>query len=410
MPQDIKLRANTDAESVALVEPGFNHSIFVKRPHSAVSDFAIEKKEALTPTPEILSSRPFYFDIEKDGTVLDKLSLEFTAPALTIPVDGTYIRYQDYGYAHLKAEIRYLYSNSTVHVVYVDEIWSNYKHLTDEKRNNTELLVKGNLSAAQRNTLALAPQVIRIRLPTPWDGEGNQLAIVSLANKIRITMQFNDVQAVVQTDGTKPTVALNYTNVKLVYKVGHIPGRERIALANMSLRPDGINTLISDVMLSVINVPANGLNNVNGYPIDLRDFVGAVRHIRGIIRTTDQVDSFNPNTAYYEIDTSLLEGLRYRISANEKSLFEETDTTTDQTEYVDDFYPCRADIEQFFVFWDYDATNLHFASGHINLSNFTGSRLYLKRLVNHPPLQITLLGYRWNWTNLKNGNYQKIWQ
>lgn len=412
MPQDIKLRANTGAEDVALISPGFRHSIFAKEPHMAVSDFAIEKKEIEAPNGgTVLSSRSVFFDLEKDGTFLSNISLEFTAPALTIPVDGTFIRYQDCGLAHLKQDIRFSYSSSTIYNEYPDELYSEYRFRNDEKQRIFESLTKTNLSAAQRNTLALNPQKIRIPINTPWKGKGNDLPIVALANKIRLTFTFNDVQAVIQTDGTKPIVPLNYTDVKLVYWVGHIPGNERIEASNMTLTPSGCNTMFSDVLYTEVEIPANALNSILGYPIDLKDFVGAVRHIRGFIRDTDQLDPLNANTAYYEFNPAYLNGLTYRIAANERSLFELTATDTDQLEYNDMFYDCGTDTDQFYVFWDVVHSNCHIASGHINMSNFTGARLYLRNngLV-HPTLRIALLGYRWNWTNQKNGNYQKIWQ
>ena len=408
MPQDLKLRSQTDAESIALIEPGLQNSIYYKRPFYAVSDFADEKLKAETQTATIPSGKIVAFEIEKVGTVLDDISLEFTIPALTVPGDGTYIRYQDYGLCHIRDFIDFSYASSRIHRLHRDELFSDYQFFDDEKKRIFEYLDKGNLSAATRNTLALNPQTIRIKLNTPWKGQGNQLPIVSLANKLRIQFELPDAREVIQTDGTKP-LSINYSDVRLVYHVGHIPGRERISLANMSLRPDGINTLFTDVNVMKVNIPANALAGVNGYPIELRDFVGPIRHIRGIIRTTEQVDPLSANPQYYEFNPSYLDNLSYHIKANEKSLFELANTETDQVESTMKFYPCGPETNQFYVYWDYVHDDVHCSSGHINMSNFTGSKLYLKRPGAHPDLEITLLAYAWNWTSLKNGNYQRIW-
>ena len=410
MPEDIKLRANTDAESVALIEPGFQNSIFYKRPHMAVSDFALEKK-INTPIAgsSAQSGQNVAFDIEKEGTVIDDVSLQFTIPALTIPVDGTYARYQDCGLAHIFNYIEFIYSSTTLYRLSMDELFSDYQTKNDEKKRIFDVMTKTNLTPAQRNTLATAPQTIRIKLNTLWKGCGNQLALVSLSNKLRIAFRLNDAAAVVQTDGTKP-LSLNYTDIRLVYNVGHIPGRERIDLSNMALRPDGVNTMFTDVIMVTKLIRANELNTVNaGYELPLTEAVGAIRHIRGFLRTTEQVSSTTADTAYYEIDTSLLSDFEFEIKGNERRLFERTQYAIDQPEYNDKYYQSGPEQDHFYAFWDVEHDNPHFASGHINLANFAAAKLVMKKYSNHPDLELTLLFYRWNWTNLKNGNYQVIW-
>jgi len=415
MPEATKLQAQTTAEDAALIEVGINNSLFKKRGHRCASDYAIQEKRLPFVNPTVSSGQEIYFEIDKEGTLLRDITLCFTAPALTGLVTGapTYARYGDFGGLQAidrNTPFSYDYGSSNVHRVYPDQIYSDYFFETDEGRQYAEDLLAGEKTAAERNTLALAPQEFRVPIPHPWEGCGNELPICALANKLKIRLTMASAAAAIQTDGTKPA-ALTYTNCYLRYELIHVPGVDRESFAASTFSQDGRFTLFNDVTRKEVIIPANAMFNPPtqyGYNIDLRDFTGAVRHVTGLLRTSTQLDTAVA-PAPYEIDPVHLNNLTFSVRANDRVLFEECRPNFEQVEQIKRLYECAPDIGQFHIFWDADPNNLHFASGHIALANFSSATLYLRSTVAHPELRLTLLARRWNWTNQKNGNYQRIW-
>ncbi len=416
MPEATKLQAQTTAEDAALIEVGINNSLFKKRPHRCTTDYAIQEKKLQFINPTVATGQEVYFEIDKEGTLLRDITLCFTAPALTGLVTGapTYARYGDFGGLQCidrNTPISYDYGSSNVHRVYTDQIYSQYFMENNEGREYWEDLLVGEKSSAERNTLALAPQEFRVPIPHPWEGCGNELPIAALANKLKIRMTMASAAAAIQSDGTKPA-SFNYTNVYLRYELIHVPGMDREALSASTFSQDGRFTLFSDVTRKEIVIPANAMFNPPtqyGYNVDLRDFTGAIRHITGMLRTTPQLDSTTAAPAPFEIDPTYLNNLSFQVRANDRVLFEECRPNFEQVEQLKRLYDCAPDFGQLHVFWDADPQNLFFASGHIALANFSSATLYLRSTVAHPELRLTLLAYRWNWTNQKNGNYQRIW-
>ncbi len=416
MPESTKLQAQTTAEDAALVEVGIQNSIFRKRPHHAVSDFAFQEKRVEFPQAAVNSGQEFSFEFDKEGTYLDEISLHFTAPALTGLVTGvpTYARYGDFGALQCLSSsdpIRFTYGSTKINEVHPDEIFSRYNFLSNEEKRYFENLMKGELTAAQRNTLALATQEFVVPIPTAWDGEGNQLPICGLANKLKVTFRFAPAAQAIQTDGTKP-ISIAYTNVFLRYRLGHVTGSERQQAVAPTFNNEGVFTLFSDVTKKDEPVNANAMNTVNtlGLGVDLTDFTGPIRHICTLIRESSSLDISQAAPALYEINTTYLKNLTFQVRANDKTLFEPCRPDYEQTEQLRKLFNCTPDIQQAYAWWDIDPQNLFCASGHISLANFTNPRMYFKQSANHPALVVTMLAFRWNWTNVMNGTYTSIWK
>ncbi len=416
MPESTKLQAQTTAEDSALVETGINNSIFRKRPHHAVSDFAFQEKKAEYAAAIVNSGQEFSFEFDKEGTILDEISLHFTAPSLTGLIGGapTFARYGDFGALQCLSSsdpIRFTYGSTKVNEVHPDEIFVRYNFLTNEQKVYMEDLMLGELTPAQRNTLALGTQEMVVPIPTAWDGDGNQLPICALANKLKVTFRFAPAAQAIQTDGVKP-LTIPYTNVYLRYRLGHVTGSERAQIAAPTFTEEGVFTLFSDVTKKDDPVNANSLNTANalGLGIDLTDFTGPIRHICGLIREASAMDISQPSPAFYDINPTYLNTLTFQVRANDKTLFEPTRPNFEQTEQLKKLYDCTPDIQQFYAWWDVDPTSLFCASGHISLANFTNPRIYLRSTANHPALIVTQLAFRWNWTNMMNGVYTSIWK
>ena len=152
MPEPTKLQAQTTAEDAAIIETGINNSIFKKRSHYAVSDFAFQEKKAELAQATINSGQEFSFEIDKEGTLLDEISLHYTAPALTGLVTGapTYARYGDFGALQNLSytdPIRFTYGSTKENEVTTDQIFSQYNFMNNEMRTVYERLMGGELTA-----------------------------------------------------------------------------------------------------------------------------------------------------------------------------------------------------------------------------------------------------------------------
>lgn len=415
MPEATKLQAQTTAEDAALIETGLNNSLFRKRPHRATTDYAVQEKR-FPFNGVITSGTELVAEIDKEGTLLRDITLVLIAPALTGLVGGapTYARYGDFGALQLlnrDQPISFEYGSTNVHRVYPDQIYSDHFYDNVEDRVTSEQLLVGEKTPAERNTLALAPQEFRIPIPHPWEGCGNELPICALANKLKIRFPLASAAAAIQTDGIKPA-SFNFVGAYLRYELIHVPGVDRESLSADTYSPSGRFTLYTDVLRKEIVIPANGMFNAPnpfGYPVELRDITGALRNVSGLLRESTALDPTTASPAPYEVNTNYLKNLTFSIRANDRVLFEETRPNFEQVEQVKRLYCCTPDVNQFHAYWDTIPKDTHFATGHIALANFSSASLYLRSTVAHPELRLTLNAVRWNWTNQKNGNYQRIW-
>jgi hypothetical protein len=415
MPEATKIQAQTTGEDSALIETGIHNCLFKKRPHSAVTDYAIQEKKYIF-RPSITTGAEIVAELHKEGTLVRNVTLVLRAPALTGLVTGapTYARFGDFGgllALNRDVPITFEYGSTTVHRIYPDQIYSDYFYCNNEDRATKENLFVGEKTPAERNTLALAPQEFRIPIPVPWEGWGNELRIASLASNLRIRFPLASAKSMIQTDGVKPDT-FNYSEAYLRYELIHLPGVDREEIVADTFSQQGEFTLFTDVIRKDFVIPADAMFNaqdIHGYGIDLKDATGAVRSISAFLRESTAFDQNAANPTQYEINPTYLKNLTFSIRANDRVLYEDTRPNFEQVEQVSKLYGCAPDIGQAHAHWDELPSETHLSSGHISLANFSSSTFYLRSAVSHPELRITLLIKRWNWTNQKNGNYQRIW-
>lgn len=415
MPAPLKLFGQNGEQSGPLKEYDVEYCPFFPKGTRAITDFAMQDtKVELAET--VYSGSQKTFEIDRDGTVLSDLTLCFEAPALTdLVVGGTYKRYSDFtGLCFLSrtTPIEINYATSNVIRISPDDIFSDHFFQTDEHKQECEYLLGGKLTEAERNTKATGVQEYRIPLPVPWRNCGDELPISALASKLKIRVTFAPAKEFIQTDGVKPD-KIAFTNVYLRAQVGHVNGELREQLNSLTYREDGRYTLFEETLRIEQPIPANAMNVGAGlgFTVDLKDFVGPMTHITGFFRIDTDIAFDAENPKYYELDTSILNDLTFQVrSGTDKILFEPCRTNFEQVEHLKKMYPCSPNIEQFYVWFDKYPAEPNVASGHIELNNFNSTRLYLKKLFPHPAVTLVLIGRKWNWTNIKNGNYVKLWQ
>lgn len=416
MPQSSKIRAQVGAEDGPLITTGYRNSLFAKQGVMNTTDFAIEDKRDDTDLPTVNTGTTQTFYLEKEGTEAGDLTLVLDVPAIEPLVGGakTYVRGADFlGLAilHPTEAITYQYSVNHLDRTFPDRIYEEYKFNPDEVRTSFEGMLKGNLTQPERNTLATGTQTVRIPLPHPWDGQGNQLPICALANKVKITIRFSECSSWIETDGTKPaTVPLS--NVFLRYELIHLPGPDRAEVTSLTNTAMGLVTLFDEAKKLDFDVPANALQAAPGeygYPLDLSDLDGPIKNGYVLIRNLSDVDIGVANPKPFEFDTNILDAITFQVRSNDKILFEPSKASGLQVEHLKKLYGCKPDVNGLYFWWDYEPKCRDFASGHIQMSSYTNPRLFLKSTIAHPALRISIIARGHNWTIQKGGSIQRMW-
>lgn len=418
MPAPELLRAQTGPEDGKLFEVGLNNSLFVPVPHQAFTD-DVEQK-LIYPQQATTFGFELKFDVEKDSTLLRDLDLVFTPPPLTIPGDGTYIRYSDWLPLAMIESVEWKYAGNNIHKYNsMDIVYSNIKYMSSEHKSIWQYLMLGETSAAERNTYSASPdRPLRCMIPAPWKFNRSSCPIVSsLANKLTCFIKLRQPSYFIQTDGTKPA-SLQLTNYSFDKRVIHFNGDTRSELAALCNTPEGVAWLFDDVQILKYVIPAGTLG-ARDYAIEIRDVEGPVSKIDFILRTTNQTNPTLANTDPYAIDASLLNGLNFKLMSNNMDIKELQNVNVDEpfTQYR--YYGCNQETNQFSAQFTELPICENVAGGSINFGNLTNPKVILTstQFTNTSPstnpneeLELTLLAHRYNWNIEQRGNYQRVWR
>lgn len=412
MPNAEVIRAQTTPEDGALFSVGLRDSKWKPEPHTAFTEDLRQKGEVEITDPRL--GTQIIVPFEKTCTLLEDVEFEFLPPVLTGAGGATFIRYVDYLAYAVIAGIKWSYTSNTLQNYHMDMEWSDLQFMTDEQRANEEQLVAGNLSAAARNTYATAPYKLRVRIPTPWKDKRCHSPIISaLASKLTLTIDLNPAAYIVQTDGTKPAT-LTLTDCKVVYQQIHTTGHTRQEFTALTNGKNGIPYLVDDKNRVEFDIPANYFTNTgNSFVFQLSELDGPIYKINAIVRTQAQLDPVSANTAPYEIDTTYLEGLNYRIVSNGMDIQDPENQDLDGVRRIQKFYRCKFDTQQVTCLWSEFPEISNFTSGSVSFGNFNNPRLFLSNPSlngNHPALRVTLLYPRYNWLVHQRGVIQKVWR
>lgn len=411
MPNPEVIRAQTSPEDASLFSVGLTNSAFLPEKHIAFSEL-IRQKLSIE-KDNVKSGGELVFQFEKESTLLEDVDLLVTPSALAVAGGGTFIRYVDYLAPAVIKEITWKYGGNTIKSYTGDEIFESILRLEDEKRFNVDKLLLGNLTSASRNSYALNPTPIRIPIPSVWKDLLCHSAITcGLANKLQLSIRFQDVGLLIQTDGTKPS-SVTFSDVHLDYQVIHTTGHLRSEIVSETLSPDGVSYLIDDQQVFNYDIEPNALGVGTKKTISLDDFDGPIRSMTVLIRTFDQLDPTSSNPAPYEIDTSFIEGMSYVIKSNGMDLVDQSVTEQDDIKQTDKFYKCKFTTECITWLWEEFPLAKNCASGSLTFGNFSNPRVILQNDSLggvHPRLLITIIAHRHNWVVQQGGNYQKVWR
>jgi len=412
MPNQEVIRAQTTPEDGALFATGLKNSKWI--PQNPVAFTEDLRQKGVTELGTVRTGQQVIIPFEKTCTILEDVEIEIDLPALTVPVDGTYIRYVDFVLFALLQSMKWSYVANNLATYNNVFTFCDVKKLCDEKRFNEYQLVGGNMSAAARNTFAANPYRLRMRIPAPWNDKRYQAPIISaLASKLTLSIDLAQASQIIQTDGTKPA-SINL-DANIIFQQIHFTGATRQELTAITNTANGLSYLIDDVYTIDFDVPANYFKSTgNEFVCALTDIDGPIHEMNLLIRTQTQLDPTNANVAPYEIDPTYLDGLEYRIVSNNMDIQDPESQNLDQLRKVQKFYKClRRDTDQVILLWSEFPEMDNYASGSVSFGNFTNPRLLLKnpKLAGaHPALTVTVNYRRFNWDVLQRGTLQKVWR
>lgn len=414
MPNQEVIRAQTTPEDGALFATGLKNSKWLPENHVAFTE-DLRQKGVIEVGTTVRTGQQVVIPFEKTCTLLEDVELEVEFPPLTGAGGATYIRYVDFVILALLKSIKWTYVANSLTQYNTVHQFCDIKKLCDEKRFNEYQLVGGNLSAAARNTFAVTPYKLRIRIPAPWNDKRFQAPVISaLASKLTLTLDLAQASEIVQTDGTKPAT-LTFSSFNIVFQQIHFTGATRQELTAITNTPNGLSYLVDDINTIDFDIPANFFKSTgNEFACMLTEIDGPIHEMNLLLRTQTQLDATNANVAPYEIDPTYLDGLEYRIVSNNMDIQDPESQNLDQLRKIQKFYKClRRDTDQAILLWSEYPEMQNCASGSISFGNFTNPRLMIRnpKLAGaHPDLVLTVCYRRFNWDVHQRGTYQKVWR
>lgn len=226
------------------------------RGHQALGDY-VRDELTIDPTMQPGATWPakLSFLVNKAADRLHELWLEFTVTALTT-TGGTYRRLVDlFGYLCID-HIDYWSNNQVPQTVWppLEDVYRYFKE-NDLIWRQTVLgpMVGGDLTDAQRSTLATAAQTFRVPLRA-WFSEtkGHGLVLPAQASQLRIDIFFKTIATsdLIQTDGTAPVITFAAAPTpQLRAKVSHVDQSTRARWVGATMTELGLTRMFEGLQM-----------------------------------------------------------------------------------------------------------------------------------------------------------------
>lgn len=410
------MRANLGPQDAALVSQGLRTSFFTA-PNSVKAGAAFRSERNIQVPSGGTSSTggEVLFETVKNCTGVHKFVLRATVPALsTVVTGGTYARLCNYASNAIfhRTSIRYTGNELATYDQMGPFLQSRRAPIGDRTMYDT--IHGGNLSAAQRNTLATAKQVIELVVTVPWsqehaDEEKHILPITALANRLAFAFSIAPMTSFIQTDGTFNTTSLTLENITLRPIIVHTTAGVREELAASAHRPSGIQYPHCEFIREEIRIRPGDIGpDATSFP--LRNMRGPCKSFSVVFFEVDAISGSDP--APFDIDTTLTDGISMGATSNGLSIQELQDKRENNGFFFalthKDVSP---DIGHFYLGFAAHPQHTNVASGHINASALDNLSLVIKSDVQGPAKEMiaVVIAERWQWLTLRDGNIVRNW-
>lgn len=401
------VRYNTGAMDSNLFLMGMQNSWFQYRAWEVISDKVRDIKKK-TITDNLSFGGEVSIEFDKIATLLEDVKVDTTISALTPSGTGTYARFCDFLGIALYPNIYVSYASNSVQKY--NSISLFCKHLRDSTRKDGNIYdeqLAGKLTPAQRNTRATAPQTVRTYLKPYWYKlAGHCPILTALANKLKITMNFANLQDVVQTDYTGGASA-SIQKVEFIYDVLNVTGTERDQFAETTFTPEGMSYLFEETH-SVVNykIPAGSTD----FKVPLTQFVLPWSTGYGFFQKYADVNTLNAKKPFEFSISDLALITEARLQDGDVGNFEVLYGTKDSADRYAKKNVCSFFKVPHLFFTVSEAADIKNANfGSFNASNINDFSVYLK-FANAlaEDYSFSLVLFEHNWINHQRGEIQKI--
>lgn len=284
------IRLNSGAMDGNLFLMGYSNSWFQYRAWEVISDKVRDVKRK-TVTDNLSFGGEVSVEFDKIATLLEDVKVDVTISALTPTGTGTYARFCDFLGVALFPNISLSYASNSLQKYSSLSLFTKY--MRDKNRKDgivQERQLAGRLTEAQRNTRATNVQVVRTYIkPYWWKLAGHSVILTALSNKLKITLNFANLQDIVQTDYTGGATA-TIQKVEFIYDVINLTGIERDQFAQRVFTDEG-ETYLFEETHNVLNykIPAG----VSDFKIPLNQMQLPFSTVYGFIQKYSDVSTVN---------------------------------------------------------------------------------------------------------------------
>ncbi len=241
------IRYNTGAPDASIFTQGLSRSFYRPKEWSVTTDHVRDTVQFEYRTG-ISLGLPLYYETVQNGVLLEDVKLDLTISAIVGAGVGTFARGADYLGLALIPSIEVTYQQNTLQRYDSQALFiQNIRDHDITHRDVFNALLEGNLTPAERNTLATGEQTTTTYLKPYWYMMYSHLPILSaLANKIRFKVNIANPQDFVETDYTLgATVSL--VKAKFRANIINTTGVEREEFARLTFAPKGLTYLFQHI-------------------------------------------------------------------------------------------------------------------------------------------------------------------
>jgi hypothetical protein len=233
------------------------------------------------------------FRFDRSAFKRGPVQLRWTRSALTGQGGATFQRFVDFeGYATI-LDIEVVYGQNRLFYMTGDQLYIKHRLLKDQRESDAaNMLVFGDQSIADRNTLAASSQTLTVDLPLWWTLDPSLYFIgTGTSHELEVRIRLRPLTDITQTDGTTaPTGSI--TQMWMQPLDIYVEDDEKRWHHAQLESADGIHYLIEDTELQLNNLLTAGQTS---YQIQLSNFKGACKELIVVVRPDADRDTSAPN-------------------------------------------------------------------------------------------------------------------
>lgn len=298
-----QLQRNTGIVDPLIFSSDIVDSLFHYWGYSTVkNNFKVRKDTVFQTTPTLGSTSEAKLNNIADKIGPIQLIFDLSVPTQTGAAGNP--RYVDFVGYFAWSKIELLYATGEIYTLTSEEMLDKYRALYGtEHQSSLAVQVAGDLSQADRETLATAQQRFIVDLPFPHTrGTSRYLEIMQLAQEPRLKVTWRRAEDIVQLGdstpgnvGTDSAPVATIVNAFLRTLYVHLDGDERDSVTAHTESQDGIIRLFDDYTLQKEDIPAANVAAGGEYRIELRNFRTSTKRINFIVRPKSYISTPGAN-------------------------------------------------------------------------------------------------------------------